>query len=65
MEDNGNVILFTDSDILWDSNLKNLMFLITKYGKKPFVFNILMATKSDFDDLTKIKAYKYASYIDL
>jgi len=59
-----NCILFSDTDILWSDNKKNLNRLMLKFGKVPFKFNIIMQSKSDFNQFIKdFKAYKYLSYI--
>jgi hypothetical protein len=62
LKNNGNIILFTDDDITWDENSKNILLLMKK-AKKPFSFNIILKDKYSFDQFVKkIKAYKYLTY---
>ena len=66
LDKNTNCILFSDTDLLYGSNAKNVNMLMQKYGKVPFKFNVIMDSESSFNSFVKaIKAYKYLSYFDL
>jgi len=66
LKGDGNIILFSDTDLLWDSNARNINTLMTKYGKQPFKFNIIMDSKYSFNKFVQtIKAYKYLSHFDI
>ena len=59
-----SLILFTDEDITWTDNAKLIGKLLFKI-KKPFAFNIFMATKKDYSEFVrKIRKWKYMTTLD-
>ena len=60
-----NQVLFTDSDILTEENIKMLNIASRTGTKRPYSFNVLLDKKDTYEQVSKALGgrYKYMSYI--
>ena len=59
-----NGVMFTDTDILSDENMKVLRKIAKTASKRPFSFNIILDNRLSYNEVKpKLSGYKYISYI--